>query len=141
MGWGADGEVRRDVVARREGKGRGGEGKTGLTGGARWEGAGGGGVASWDRDVARRGGVPDGGGGCARREGGLPDGMGWTAGRGFVGAERDGRVSKREGRRGPQGRVSEQRGRMKLAAWIMCTCGMLGPLVLHPVPHHWSRLY
>jgi hypothetical protein len=76
-----------------------------------------------------------------RREGGLPDRMGWSTGRGFVGAGWDGRVSEWEGRRGPQGRVSEQRGRVKLAAWIMCACGMLGPLVLHPILHHWIRLY
>jgi hypothetical protein len=68
--------------------------------------------------------------------------MGWggSAGRGFVGAGRDGRVSEREGCKGRQGKVFEQRGRVKLAAWIMYACGMLGPLVLHPVPHHWSHL-
>jgi hypothetical protein len=70
----------------------------------------------------------------------VPDGMGGSAERGFVGAGRDGRMSEWEGRRGPQGRVPEQRGRVKLAAWIMCACGMLDPLVLHPVPHQWSRL-
>jgi hypothetical protein len=41
---------------------------------------------------------------------------------------------------GGDGRVSKQRGRVKLAAWIMCACGILGPLVLHPLPHQWSRL-
>jgi hypothetical protein len=67
--------------------------------------------------------------------------MGGSAGRGFVGAGRDGRVSEREGRREWQGMVPEQRGRVKLAAWIICACGMLGPVVLHLVPHQWSRLY
>jgi hypothetical protein len=88
--------------------GRGGEGKTGPTGGAKRE-----------RGMARPG-----EGGVARRDG-----------RGFVGAGQDRKVSKREGRRGRQGRVSKQRGRVKLVAWIMCACNMLGPLVLHPVPH------
>jgi hypothetical protein len=72
--------------------------------------------------------------------GGVPDGMRRSAGRGFVGAKRDGRVFEWEGRRGRQGRVSKQRGSVKLATWIMCACGMLGPVVLHPVPHQWSRL-
>jgi hypothetical protein len=100
---GADGEVVRDVVARREGKGRARRGRRegpnlgGEVGGGRWvwevarrER----GVARRDRDVARQGGgLPD-------KGGGLPDGMEWSAGRGFVGAGRDGRVSEREGRRG-----------------------------------------
>jgi hypothetical protein len=70
-------------------------------------------VARWERGVARQGG------------GGVPDGMGGCPNGKDVGDRR---------------RVSEQRRRMKLAAWIMCACGMLGPLVLHPLPHQWSRL-
>jgi hypothetical protein len=58
-----------------------------------------------------KGGGQTGGGGR-----GLPDVMGGSARRGFVGAGRDGRVSEREGHRGPQGRVFEQKGRVKLAA-------------------------
>jgi hypothetical protein len=110
-----------------DGKGRGGQ-----------DGADGG-LAKRERGVARQGGV------CTRlgEEGGGGDGMGGSAGRGFVGAGGMGGCLNRKDvgdGRGQQGRVSEQRGRVKLAAWIMCTCGMLGPLVLHPVPHHWSRL-
>jgi hypothetical protein len=132
---GADGEVGRDVVGRREGEGRARRSPDGNGG---WP-------DRIGRVCARPGGVQDGGGGEVQRggvvpRGGVPDGMGWSAGWGFVGAGWDGRVSEREGRRGPQERVSEQKGRVKLAAWIMCVCGMLGPLVLHPVPHHWNRL-
>jgi hypothetical protein len=83
-------------------------------------------VARQDQDVARWRG--------ARRDGGR------SAGQGFVEARRDGRVSEWEGRRGQQGRVFEQRGRVKLAAWIMCVCGILDHVVLHPVPHQWSCL-
>jgi hypothetical protein len=104
------------------------------------------------RRVARRD------GGADEEVGGVAEGMWWPDGKrrggqdkanlmgwgecriGICGGRTGWRVSEREGRRGRQGRVSEQRGRVKLAAWIMCTCGMLDPLVLHPVPHQWSRL-
>jgi hypothetical protein len=64
-GMGGDGEVGRDVVSRREGEEKGGEGKTGPTGGARRGGDGEVRVARRERGVPAGGGVPDGGeGGC-----------------------------------------------------------------------------
>jgi hypothetical protein len=126
---GADGEVGRDVVARWEGEGRARRGRReGPDGGGRDQMGKGGGQT----------GCQTGGGGCVCVR--VPNRMEGSVGRGFVEAGRDKRMSEREGCRGRQERVSEQRGRVKLAAWIMCACGMLGPLVLHLVLHHWSRL-
>jgi hypothetical protein len=126
-----------------DGKGRGGQDgadeRDGQTGGK-------GPADGFGRLLDMKGGWPNGIGTLPDQGGGWHDEMecpmGWrgSAGRGFVGAGRDGRVSEREGRKGPQGRVSEQRRRVKLVAWIMCACSMLGPVVLHPIPHQWNHL-
>jgi hypothetical protein len=142
-----------------DGKGREEEGKTGPTGGARRGGCGwpdgkGGCQPGGGGGCQTGGGVPDGGEEGARRGeggcqtgggGGLLDkrGGGARRGEGGGGCQTGGGVpdgGERGGGEGGDGRVSEQRGMVKLAAWIMCACGMLGPLVLHPLPHQWSRL-
>jgi hypothetical protein len=131
---GADGEVEggRGGVARREGMGwLDGKGRARRGQREGWP-NGGGAADGFGRLPDEKGGGETGLGRCQTRGGSV----GW----GFLGARRDGRVSEWEGRRGRLERVSEQRRRVKLAAWIMCTCGMLGPLVLHPIPHQWNRL-
>jgi hypothetical protein len=92
--------VRRWPHVWRDGMGGGQGDREGCGGQTGREGEGRGGQDRADMRGQTGGGDTRRGGGCARREGGLPDGMGWSAGRGFVGAERDGRVSEREGRRG-----------------------------------------